>query len=260
MKKLLATTALLLTIGSTAFAQNAVGVGTATASSGSSSNAISGSQAQSNASGGQAASSVYIDQSGPSTVRSDNTTRVIESGSKTVNNKQSGTVRQEFAPAVSAPAFGSGHPCGLGGSVGVSIIGGGLTGGATRVDDACLLAQMGKTTAAMAMIAARNSSACAALVASGDISPNSKCGDGKRSQGGVYAGNSSTGPAVKGTNGQPMAVGQRQVSAGNVAPVLAAASSRSAICEKSKTNPRAVVTNAPTQQGRLACAASLGMR
>lgn len=256
MKKLLLSTAAALLIGSAAFAQTATGIGNAEASSGSSSASQSGAYAG----GGQSAAVVYLDQSTPGTTR-----QIIEQRGGTTatinsNERQSGTVRNEFAPAVSAPAMGSGHPCGLGNSLGISIIGGGVTGGATRVDDACLLAQMGKTTAAMAMIAARSPSACAALVASGDISPDSNCGDGKRLRGGVYSRNGSTGPAVKQANGQPMAVGQRQVSAGNVAPVLAVASSRSAICEKSKTNPRGVVTNAPTQQGRMACAATLGMR
>lgn len=255
--KFAVTLAAALLMGTASFAQTATGTGTATANSGSSSSANAGAIAHSGGgAGGQAQQSqgqyLYLDQRTPGEVRSTTTSNV------NVNERQSGTVRNEFAPAVSAPAMGSGHPCGMGNSLGISIIGGGATGGITRVDDACLLAQMGKTTAAMAMIAARSPAACAALVASGDISPDSNCGDGTRSRGGIMRGGSSAGPATRAPNGQPMAVGQRPVSAGNVSPALAVAS-KGPVCRIGAT-PRTVVTSATTQQGRMACAASLGLR
>ena len=246
MRKLLATVTAMLLMGSVAIAQET----SATANSASGSQASSSSQANGGTAVAQQA--VLIDQRSPGTVQS----RL--SGETTTNYRQSGTVRNEFAPAVQAPAMGSGHPCGLGNSLGISIIGGGVTGGATRVDDACLLAQMGKTTAAMVMIAARSSTACSALVSSGDISPDSVCGDGSRKEGGIFTRNNSTGPVVKQPNGKPIAVGQRP-NAGNVAPELAAASSRGPVCFIKTGTKRTVVTNATTQQAKMACAASLGM-
>ncbi len=111
--------------------------------------------------GGQA---VYIDQS---TKPGDYKTRteVVNSGKYTVRS----------APAVQAPSMGSGHPCGLGSSLGISIIGGGATGGATKVDDACLLLQAGATQAGLAMVAMRNPAACKALRSAGNIPANSVC-------------------------------------------------------------------------------------
>ena len=77
---------------------------------------------------------------------------------------------QKQAPAVAAPGFSSGHPCGIApASFGISFIGGAITGGGQVSDDACLLAQMGYTDAAMAMIASRNSDAFKALEQTGHI-------------------------------------------------------------------------------------------
>ncbi len=256
MKKLLATAFISVALAGGAFAQDS----NAEANSGSSSQAVSSSYSA-GGSGGLAQQSqgqaIYLDQRAPSEQR------ITSTGTQTLNTRQSGTVRNEFAPAVQAPAMGSGHPCGLGNSVGVSIIGGGLTGGATRVDDACLLAQMGHDKAAMQMIAARNPSACRALVSSGEISPHSYCGDEQRvsfNRGpGVY-----NNPAVAPLRPQPQQ-GVAPVirpNAGNVAPNLAVAtqSTRSAICELKPGTKRTVITNAPTQQGKMACAASLGIK
>lgn len=224
MKRILATTALLLSLSGAAFAQTATGTGTADASSGSFSNSESLASAQT----GNSTSAVYIDQRGPvkSTVRTDGVLRT----------EQGGTVTNKFAPAVAAPAMGSGHPCGLGNSLGISIIGGGVTGGATRVDDACLLAQMGYTPAAMQMIAARNPSACQALVATGQISDRSYCGDAR-----------GTPPVGKpGVKDNPA-----------IAP---AAASTAPVCMVKPGTTRTIITNAATQQAKMACAASLGVR
>lgn len=259
MKKLLMTTAVLLAMSGSAFAQNANAIAGASATSGSQSQAASSSQSIT----GNSTSAVFIDQRTPGETTSNINYNSRVSGTTTQNTnatvreRQSGTVRNEFAPAVSAPAMGSGHPCGLGNSIGVSIIGGGVTGGATRVDDACLLAQMGKTTAAMAMIAARSPSACAALVASGDISPDSNCGDGRRAAGGIYSRSGSTGPARDGGNGTPSA--RPATNAGNLAPVLSVAS-RNPVCHLKPGTTRTIITSATTPQARMACAASLGLQ
>lgn len=80
------------------------------------------------------------------------------------------------APGVVAPGMSSGHPCAYApASVGLSIIGGGVSAGGQTVDDACLLAQMGETNAALGMIAARNESACKQLRRAGRIGADSLC-------------------------------------------------------------------------------------
>jgi hypothetical protein len=86
-----------------------------------------------------------------------------------VQNDYNGDYTIRSAPAVQAPSMGSGHPCGLAGSIGISIIGGGAAGGQTTVDEACLLAQMGQGEAALLMIARRDASACKALMDVGRI-------------------------------------------------------------------------------------------
>lgn len=83
------------------------------------------------------------------------------------NTPSDQTVRN--TPSVSAPGFSSGHPCGLAHSVGIAVLGTGLSGGTTQVDEACLLAQMGETAAATYMIAARSGAACRALEAAGKV-------------------------------------------------------------------------------------------
>ena len=94
-----------------------------------------------------------------------------------VSTRQSGSTTLKYAPAVTAPSMGSGHPCGLSGSVGISIIGGGASGGASYVDEACLLAQMGQGEAALVMIAQRDGAACRALRQVGRIAASSQCKD-----------------------------------------------------------------------------------
>ncbi len=110
------------------------------------------------ASGAQSASVLYLDQ-------------------RTGN----GTATLKTAPPVSAPSMGSGHPCGLSMSGGISIIGGGASAGSTYVDEACLLAQMGQGEAALIMIAKRDGDACRALRQVGRIASTSVCdGDPKQ--------------------------------------------------------------------------------
>jgi hypothetical protein len=96
---------------------------------------------------------------------------------ESVATRATGDTTLRTVGQATAPSFGSGHPCSLGASASVSIIGLGLAGGQATVDDACLLAQMGHTVAATAMIAARSPAACRALRLAGDIAASSNCGD-----------------------------------------------------------------------------------
>lgn len=113
-------------------------------------------------SGAYASQQIILAQRSPNQVRSE-----------TVH---SGTYTLKTAPAVQPPSMGSGHPCGLGTSIGLSIIGGGAGGGTTKVDEACLLAQMGQGEAALIMIAQRDENACKALRQVGRIAADSVCG------------------------------------------------------------------------------------
>jgi hypothetical protein len=135
--------------------------------------AVSGSASNSESSAVVTTGSSAVAQGGavviaanPSRTRSE----VVQSGKHTVRT----------APAVSAPSMGSGHPCAMSGSVGISIIGGGVSGGAMKVDEACLLAQMGQGEAALLMIARRDVSACKALRDVGRIPANSVCQRGEK--------------------------------------------------------------------------------
>lgn len=119
------------------------------ANSSSSSSTDVESAASANASGGNSNAQIYLDQRGPSSL----STQHSYSGKYTVRS----------APSVQPPSMGSGHPCALGGSIGISLIGGGAAAGLNRVDDACLLAQMGQGQAALIMIARRDEEACKAL-------------------------------------------------------------------------------------------------
>jgi len=94
---------------------------------------------------------------------------------QTIKTEQSGTANIRNVPSLYAPSMSSGHPCGLGSSLGIVVLGGGISGGTAKVDDACLLAQMGHNAAATRMIAARSPAACKALRESGDIPASSLC-------------------------------------------------------------------------------------
>lgn len=81
-----------------------------------------------------------------------------------------GTQTIRSAPQVVAPSMSSGHPCAFAPvSVGVSVVGFGGAFGGQRIDDACLLAQMGIQDASIVMIAQRSPAACQALMATGRI-------------------------------------------------------------------------------------------
>ncbi|MDP0929868.1 hypothetical protein Q0601_22020 [Paracoccus onubensis] len=135
-------------------------------SSSSSSSAEVESSATASASGGMSNAQIYLDQRGRAQTRT--------------QHEYSGSYEVRSAPSVQPPSMGSGHPCGLGGSIGISIIGGGASGGVTQVDEACLLAQMGQGQAALIMIASRDPGACAALRQVGSIPSSSICSSSER--------------------------------------------------------------------------------
>lgn len=134
--------------------------------SSSSSSAQVESAASSSASGGTSNAQIYLDQRGNATTRA--------------QHEYSGSYEVRSAPSIQPPSMGSGHPCGLGGSIGISLIGGGASGGVTQVDEACLLAQMGQGEAALIMIARRDPNACAALRQVGTIPSSSICSSSER--------------------------------------------------------------------------------
>lgn len=81
------------------------------------------------------------------------------------------------APGLAVPSMSSGHPCAYGGSFGVSFVGGAVSGGGNKVDNACMLYQSGQIDAANYMLAERDKSVCRALRAVGSISASSTCGE-----------------------------------------------------------------------------------
>ncbi len=97
-------------------------------------------------------------------------------GNSITYNSNGGDVRYKGSydlrtvPSVQPPGFSSGHPCAYAPvSLGAGWVGAGASIGGQIIDDACLLAQMGYTREAMAMIAARNKSARSALQATGNV-------------------------------------------------------------------------------------------
>jgi hypothetical protein len=96
------------------------------------------------------------------------TTNVPASTRSEIRNSGTTTIRS--APQVVPPGFSSGHPCAYAPlSVGISVIGFGGAIGGQKIDDACLLAQMGVGQASVLMIAQRNPAACQALLAVGRV-------------------------------------------------------------------------------------------
>jgi hypothetical protein len=81
------------------------------------------------------------------------------------------------APAVFAPSMSSGHPCAIPTSVGISIIGGGISGGANSIDKVCMLMQSGQIDAANYLMASQDNEVCIALRETGAISADSLCGE-----------------------------------------------------------------------------------
>jgi hypothetical protein len=150
MKNILATIAVAALCAAPAYAQQARSVAGA--------QAISGSNAQS--------SSGAIAGGGTSSVN------ILPNPSATTSNNKVDTIPS----GVVGPGFGSGHPCAYSPvSIGVAVIGAGVSGGGQKVDEACLLAQMGYSQEAMYIIASRDRRACLALRSAGKIGPGS-CG------------------------------------------------------------------------------------
>lgn len=173
MKHLILAAAVLM-IGTVSADAQSRSKSAAVSGSASQAGAVSGSQSAAyGGAGGASSSSAQVGSSSAGVVYAP-TYNTPSRTRGTVNYEGDYTVRN--VPQVTAPSMGSGHPCGLGGSVGFSIVGGGATGGATRVDKACMLAQMGLTDAAVYMYAASDPEVCAALVATGRASSTSYCG------------------------------------------------------------------------------------
>jgi hypothetical protein len=164
-KHLLVTIVALLATSGLASAQSNILSPRASASSQALSSATSASQAVSVAQGGAGGNVTF---NTPSHTSAD------------IHQRHSGTQTLRTAPQVSAPSMSSGHPCAFAPvSMGVSVIGFGGAFGGQRIDDACLLAQMGVQDASISMIAARNPRACQALEAVGRIRAGS-CGGSRR--------------------------------------------------------------------------------
>lgn len=102
--------------------------------------------------------------------------RTYIDGRTLIDQRGGGDSTIRNAPQVSAPSMSSGHPCAYTpASASLSIIGGGIGAGGQKIDDACLLGQLGERNASVQMIAARNPDACKALRAAGRISARSTC-------------------------------------------------------------------------------------
>lgn len=124
-----------------------------------------------------AAGSIASSQGGSNNLTFNNPANITSSGR--VHNTY-GTQTLRTAPQVVAPSMSSGHPCAWAPvSVALSVVGFGGAVGGQRIDDACLLAQMGVRDASISMIAARNPAACRALEAVGRIRAGS-CGGTRR--------------------------------------------------------------------------------
>lgn len=90
------------------------------------------------------------------------------------NNSSVNFRDRKQAPGHAAPSMSSGHPCAFSpASLGVSFIGGAVSGGGMKVDVACMLGQLGYTDAAMVMYASGNSQAASALEQTGYIQRSS---------------------------------------------------------------------------------------
>lgn len=98
------------------------------------------------------------------------------SGSSVIQNYHSGgTTRIESTPDVMAPSLGSGHPCMQNASMGISIIGGGISGGGGKIDYGCMMYRAGDEASAVAYYAQKDGNACRAYRSSGKIAAASVC-------------------------------------------------------------------------------------
>ena len=150
------------------YSSSSSGPSSSSSYSGGSTSQASGGTSNARSSSGSSNAQVYLDQRGRAVTQTSN------------QHRYSGSYEVRTAPAVQAPSMGSGHPCGLSGSIGISIIGGGASAGVSQVDEACLLAQMGQGQAALMMIATRDPAACVALRQVGSIPSSSICSQAER--------------------------------------------------------------------------------
>ncbi len=108
-----------------------------------------------------------------------------QSQSSTQANSQSSTISftdKRQAPSVFAPSMSSGNPCTQTTSGGISIIGGGISGGASTLDPVCWLFQSGQIEAANHLLASESPKACRSMRATGVIAAESICGDEQPAQ------------------------------------------------------------------------------
>lgn len=108
-----------------------------------------------------------------------NTQGQLQGQSQSISgNNSSVSIRdRKQAPALAAPSMSSGHPCAYGGSFGVSFVGGAVSGGGNKIDNACMLYQSGQIDAANYLLASQDNAVCKALRAVGSISEKSTCGE-----------------------------------------------------------------------------------
>lgn len=95
------------------------------------------------------------------------------------SQRSGGTSTIKTAPDVVAPSLGSGHPCMINTSVGISVIGGGASGGQGTVDYGCMMMRSSNAQDNLAgryYYAAKDVDACKAWRSAGAIPSGSLCG------------------------------------------------------------------------------------
>ena len=226
----------IVTVTLAALAMTATVAEAQNARSRSDSNSNAGAFSSSQSAGGQVNSTiaaqqgVYIDQRSPGRVTNDTAIRY------------SGNFDQRTVPGVIAPALAAGvNSCAVSASVGGSVLGTGLTGGAAWSDKSCerraeaaALAGLGYPDLAMRHLA-RDPEVYQTLVDAGIIVNVARAA-----------------PPPAGINPK-----QGQVVAGGYSGKVKAAAP---VCYVKPGTTRTIITNAPTQEGKMACARSLGKR
>ncbi len=104
---------------------------------------------------------------------------IYEDNRSVSNYEDRKTRRLETTGNAVPPDMGSGHPCAIGGSIGIGIVGGALAGGLMQVDEACMMVRSGDPAvqaAGWALYASRDADACKALRSTGVIAASSACG------------------------------------------------------------------------------------
>jgi hypothetical protein len=105
---------------------------------------------------------------------------INNTGTPTQTIQNTGTRTLKTAPDVIAPSLGSGHPCMINTSVGISIIGGGASGGRGEVDYGCMMMRSASAVDNMAgryYYAGKNVDACIAFRNAGAIVANYACSE-----------------------------------------------------------------------------------